>query len=361
MLDSRHKISWFILIFFLGSITISIADMSRLSELELSKIIDQQNQFFNNRSKRSKKETTRQAQEIVTNYENFFIENPNDIHGLILFGKFLRKIGHQEEAFPHFLKADELDPNLAVVKQEIGNFLVENGEVSDAFPFYLMATRLGTEEPFYHHNLGTFIFEFKDKLVEFHDLEKLGILMHESFKKAATLAPNNFDFHLRFAQSFFDFNHSSQNEALAIWDSLLTEFGERTESEQEYIRFMRAKILLQAGEKGKAIKLLRSVNSSLFLEEKDALLKRLEVDKINIKKAKKSSRSQIYNNLPTYTQFHHFPTDANLRRIKVLTDQLRQEQMIEVFIHDATHFKFSSNQEISLEERKQTDNTNLSK
>ena len=361
MLNFRHKVSWFLLIFFLGSITISIADMSRLSELELSKIIDQQNQFFNNRSQRSQKETTRQAQEIVTNYENFFIENPNDIHGLILFGKFLRKIGHHQEAFTHFLKADELDPNLAVVKQEIGNFLVENGEVSDAFPFYLMATRLGTEEPFYHHNLGTFIFEFKDKLVEFHDREKLGILMHESFKKAATLAPNNFDFHLRFAQSFFDFNHSSQNDALAIWDSLLTEFGERTESEQEYIRFMIAKILLQAGKKGKAIKLLRSVKSSLFLKEKEVLLKRLEVDGIDVKKANKSSRSPIHIHLPTYTQFHHFPMDANLRRIKVLTAQLRQEQMLEVFKHDATHSKFSSNREISLEERKQTDNTNLSK
>ena len=114
-----------------------------------------------------------------------------------------------------------------------------------------MATRLGKEEPFYHHNLGTFIFEFKDKLVEFHDREKLGILMHESFKKAATLAPNNFDFHLRFAQSFLILTIRHKMNALAIWDSLLTEFGERTESEQEYIRFMRAKSFCKPEKKGK--------------------------------------------------------------------------------------------------------------
>jgi tetratricopeptide (TPR) repeat protein len=361
MLNFCHKISCYVLIIFFGNAQISVADMSRLSELELGKIIEQQNQFLNNSGQRSQRETTRQAQEIVTNYENFLIENPNDIHGLILFGKFLRKIGHHEEAFPLFLKADELDPNLAVVKQEIGNFLVENGQGSDAFPFYLMATRLGAEEPFYHHNLGTFIFEFREKLVDFHDRENLGILMHESFKKAAALAPNNFDFHLRFAQSFFDFNHSSQNEALAIWDSLLTEFGERTENEQEYVRLMKAKILLQTGKKGEAIQLIRSVKSSILLEEKNAILKTLEMDELQIQKTKKSSRSQNYITFPSYAQFHHFPMDANLRRIKVLTARLRQEQMLEVLQHDATHSKLSSNLEVTLEEGKQTIKINLSK
>ena len=166
---------------------------------------------------------------------------------------------------------------------------------------------------------------------------------------------------MRFAQSFFDFNHSSQNDALAIWDSLLTEFGERTESEQEYIRFMKSQNPFASWKKRESNQTTSFGEIFSFLKEKEVLLKRLEVDGIDVKKANKSSRSPIHIHLPTYTQYHHFPMDANLRRIKVLTAQLRQEQMLEVFKHDATHSKFSSNREISLEERKQTDNTNLSK
>ena len=124
---------------------------------------------------------------------------------------------------------------------------------------------------------------------------------------------------------------------------------------------MKAKILLQTGKKGEAIQLIRSVKSSILLEEKNAILKTLEMDELQIQKTKKSSQSQNYITFPSYAQFHHFPMDANLRRIKVLTARLRQEQMLEVLQHDATHSKLSSNLEVTLEEGKQTIKINLSK
>ena len=60
---------------------------------------------------------------------------------------FLKEQGNSEDAFSKFWKADQLNPNIAVTKQQIGNFFVENGRIIEAFPFFLQATRLEPEEP----------------------------------------------------------------------------------------------------------------------------------------------------------------------------------------------------------------------
>ena len=104
-----------------------------LSDLELSKIIEQQNRLLRHGKDWSEDELTRQAQQIVTSYESYLLENPNDLNALLLFGKFLRKTGLHESAVSLFLQADQINPNIAVVKQEIGNFLVEDGKVVEAF------------------------------------------------------------------------------------------------------------------------------------------------------------------------------------------------------------------------------------
>ena len=57
------------------------------------------------------------------------LDNPDDINALLLFGKFLRKTGLHENAISIFLKADQINPNIAVIKQELGNFLVEKGNL----------------------------------------------------------------------------------------------------------------------------------------------------------------------------------------------------------------------------------------
>ena len=59
-------------------------------------------------------------------------ENSNDTHALLLYGKFLRKVGQNEHALSYFLRADSINPKLAVVKQQIANYLVEKQRPVDA-------------------------------------------------------------------------------------------------------------------------------------------------------------------------------------------------------------------------------------
>jgi len=331
------------------------ATPTSLAELELSKIISKQRLLFKKGSRWSETELIRQAQEIVTQYESYLLENSNDTNALILFGKFLKKTGQHDDALALFLKADQTDSNIAVIKQELGNYLVESDQPMEAFPFFLMTTRLEPNEPIYHHNLGNFIFLFQERLTNMNEAEKMGQLMHESFKEAARLAPSNFDYQLRYAQSFFDFNSSNKDEALVAWEVLIKEFGERSEMEMDYLKLGKARVLIDLKRHEEAIPILNSIKSISVLEQKNYLL-RCAIDKKpkpNMKSNKQSSDAVpiLYNpSLKSgYRKVVPFLSDPHLEKIKRITKQLFEDRMLRDFKRDVRKAKFLSTGELSLE------------
>ena len=140
-----------------------------LSSQRLSKIIEMQNRFFDlskDPIKPSDHELTRKAQEIVASYESYLSDNSKDANALILFGKFLDKVGQQDHAVDYFLEADSINPRLAVVKQQIGNYLIEEGRPLDAFPFFMLTLEIEPQQPAYHFHFANYLFLFEDELVE---------------------------------------------------------------------------------------------------------------------------------------------------------------------------------------------------
>ena len=345
-----------LLIFFIHHLEQKIlANPTSLSDLELSKIVDHQNRLFKEGSSWTEKELTRQAQEIVNLYESYLLENSNNTNALILFGKFLRKTGQNEDALALFLRADQANPNIAVVKQELGNYLVENNQPMEAFPFFLMATRLDPNEPFYHYNLGNFVFLFEEHLTKLNKGEKMGLLMHESFKEAARLQPANFDYQLRYAQSFFDFNSSDKADALIAWNILIKEFGKRSEIEIDYLKLGKARVLIDLKRQDEAITLLHSVKSASVIRQRTDLFKKALIKKklppSDVDKHKFDTKENQHP--PTlksgYLKTVPFVTDPLLENIKRITKQLLEDSMLEDFRRDVRIAKFLSNGELSLE------------
>lgn len=321
-----------------------------LSSQILGRIIDKQIRFFEKSGEgasRSNPELTRKAQEIVSDYEVYLGENPKDANALILYGKFLRKVGQEQHAVDYFLEADSINPKLAVVKQQLANYLIEEGRPVDAFPFLIMTIELAPSQPDYHFHLGNFLFLFEAELVREKIISKdrARSFMHKSFKQAAEFGPSNFDYQLRFAQSFFDYPDSSKQEALEIWNKLVRKFPDRSSTERDYFKLCKARVLLELNRKSDALTLLNSVSTNTLEAAKKSLI--LQVSgKEEKKKEPKGDGKQ--SSIEVDHRFY-IPDDPHLKRLKELTNRIKEEKMLTELKADAIKARLNEDGEIKID------------
>lgn len=201
----------------------------------------------------------RRINELVQSYRTYLLDQPNDVSAYILYGKLLRRVQEHEQAFTAFLKADELDPELAVVKQQIGNHLAEEGKGKAALTFYLRAVDLEPETAIYHFSLGQLIHDFRATFIEekIFTQDALEREMLKALRQAATLAPDNFDYQMRLGEAYYDLNSPDWNSALVHWNKL----SQTTTNalKLEILTLHRARVLGQLGRTEEANDLLAKV------------------------------------------------------------------------------------------------------
>lgn len=320
-----------------------------LSDKKLIDILNSQEKFFSQSQDRLNidiRELGRQAQEIVSAYESYLSQNSDDTNALILFGKFLKKVGQEEHAIEYFVKADEVNPKLAVVKQQLANYLIENGKPVDAFPYLILTVELAPFTAAYHFNLGNFIYLFEDDLINDGILSRKSSqsFMHRSFQKACEIDTKNFEYYLRYAQSFFDYPESNKKEALSIWQKIEKNFPKRSDLENEYFRLCRARILLELGRKKEAHILLNTVKSNSLEKVKKTLLNR-------------SHKNQKNQDLKPHTKQSFFktdqkiflPSDPHLKRLQKMAADFLEEKMLSELKSDAIRAKYNNKGEIEIE------------
>ncbi|MBO94909.1 MAG: hypothetical protein CMI32_08455 [Opitutales bacterium] len=221
----------------------------------------------------NEKELTRKTQDLVADYESYLADNPKDQTALILYGKFLWRVDQSGPATGMFLEADKIDPEVAVVKQQIANYLTEKGRIAEALPYLLRAVELSPETAVYHHQLGSFLFLFRDELI------RLGVTTRSSndrnmviaFREAAKLGHGKFEYRLRYAQSFFDVANPDWEEALRVWRELSNEEN-RAPVEAEYLFLCQARVLLELKRREEAKTLIDRVHSPVMGATKRRLL-----------------------------------------------------------------------------------------
>ena len=324
-----------------------------LSSRILGRILEKEVRFFSLTKRdgpQSPPELTRKAQEIVAEYEAFLSDNPRDVNALILYGKFLRKVGQEQHAVQYFLEADSINPKLAVVKQQLANYLVEEGRPVDAFPYLIMTIELAPDQPDYHFHLGNFLFLFEDRLVKEKIMSKDSVrsFMHKSFGHSAKLSPKNFDYQLRYAQSFFDTPSSSKEDALRAWDELVRKFPDRSGAEKDYFKLCKARILLELERKSDALGLLQSVSSKSLEPAKQSLIHRLDRKTEAEKKEKAEDDPKKQSRLEVDHRFF-IPNDPHLQRLRDLTNRLQEEKMLSELKADAIRARFDERGEIKID------------
>jgi len=255
------------------------ADPESMADRTLKQLVDRQKDLLAEEAKKSPGfdagnfET--QMQSVCQSYEVLLRENPNYAPGFAAYGYLLGKIGQRKASIAVLMRANKLDPDMALVKNQIGNFLAEEGRVREALAYYLAAIKLEPKEPLYHYQLGTLLYSGRDDFLKSGEWTADGLdhTTHEAFRQAAELAPDRIEFTYRYAESFYDLVTPDWDAALKAWTILEAKAG--TDVEKQTMRLHEANVLLKQGKADHARVLLDSVTEPALQGQKQKLVAQL--------------------------------------------------------------------------------------
>lgn len=220
----------------------------------------------------SDEDLDRRIRELVQSYHTYLADHPKDPDAYVLYGKLLRRMGRDKEAFNAFLKADELNPRIAVVKQQIGNYLAETGETESALTFYLLAVELDPTTAVYHYGLGELLLNFGQTFIDsgIYTRDAIDREMLKCFQAAAKLEPANFDFQMRLGEAYYDLSSPDWKAAILHWNQLRKQAN--SPIMEQVIDLHRARILSMLGRHEDARSLADSVtNPALQMSRQQVL------------------------------------------------------------------------------------------
>jgi len=217
--------------------------------------------------------------QVVHEYESLLRDSPDFAAGYASYGYMLWRVGARKQAVAILLKANELDPDIPLVKNELGNYLAEEGKPMEALNYYLAAIKLEPGEPLYHYQLGTLLCEAEDDFLRSGEWTRdaLDHSMQQAFKTAAQLAPDRIEFTYRYAESFYDMKDPDWAAALKAWSGL--EAHAQSDIERQTMRLHEANVLLDMGRDAEAGKVLDTITDPKLDAQKQKLVARVAQDK----------------------------------------------------------------------------------
>lgn len=247
-----------------------------MAERSLKRLVERQKELFAEAAKQGEKldeaSFHQQVQSLAHDYERLMRANPKFAAGYAAYGYLLSKVDMRKEAAAMLLKANELDPDIPLVKNQLGNVLAEDGKPLQAAPYFLAAIKLAPEEPLYHYQLGTLLAEARDDFLKSGEWTRATLeqTMLHAFQRAAELAPDRFEFGYRHAEAYYDLEKPDWNAALKAWSAL--EEKATTPIERQTMRLHAANILIKMRKLDHARVLLETVDDPKLQGQKEKLL-----------------------------------------------------------------------------------------
>jgi tetratricopeptide (TPR) repeat protein len=216
-----------------------------------------------------------ELQSVINSYDVLIQKAPDFAAAYVAYGMLLGQVGMTREAVGMLIKANQLDGEIPVVKNEIARFLAEDGKIVDAVPWLTAAIELAPREPLYHYHLGKLLTEGRDDLIATGQFTraKLDESMLEAFKRAAELAPDNFAYVYRAAEAYYDLETPRWDDALKAWSALEEKADPGVE--QQTIRLHAANVLIKLGAVDHARTLIATVTEAPLQKQKQTLLDEL--------------------------------------------------------------------------------------
>jgi tetratricopeptide (TPR) repeat protein len=250
-----------------------------LAERSLKQLLERQEQLLSDAAKPNpnfdEANFKMQIEQVCRGYEELLRANPKFAVGYAAYGYLLSKLDQKKQSIAILLKANELDADQPLVKNQIGNYLAEEGKPLEALPYYMAAIKLAPKEPLYHYQLGTLLYEARDDFLKSGEWRQEAIdhAIHEAFRQAAELAPDRIEFTYRYAESFYDLQPPDWDAALKEWAKL--EEKAETPMERETMRLHAANVLIKQGKVDHARELLTTIEQPGLAKQKEKLVAQL--------------------------------------------------------------------------------------
>lgn len=177
------------------------------------------------------------------------------------------------------LKANKLDPNIPVVKNQLGKHLAEDGKPLDALPYFMSAMDLAPNEPLYHLNFARLLMEAREDFISSGEWkrEALEKAMLDAFQRAADLAPGDFAFAYQHAKAYYELDPPRWEDALRVWQTL--EQRAPTTAARQLVKLQQANLLVKLDRLVDAQALLDQVTDLQLTAEKQPVLDALAAKK----------------------------------------------------------------------------------
>ncbi|MEO6568451.1 MAG: hypothetical protein ABIO94_06775, partial [Opitutaceae bacterium] len=138
----------------LGISLVRGAESETMADRTLKQIVERQQALFAEAAKAKENEFDQQTfrakvQDISRSFERLLQENPKFAAGYAAYGALLGKVDMRKESAAMLLKANQLDPDMPFVKNQLGNYLAEEGKPLEAVNYFLAAIKLMPNEPLY--------------------------------------------------------------------------------------------------------------------------------------------------------------------------------------------------------------------
>lgn len=253
---------------------------STLAERTLREIVARDHELFDQAEKSGdqfdKGVFHGEAQSIASSYDVLVQKNPKFVPALVAYGVFLGKIGMTKEAVAMLLTANKLEPDIALVKNQIAKYLAEDGKPIEALPYLISATDLEPREALYHFHLGQLMLAARDDFLTNGNFTQAGLdkAMLDAFRRASELVPADFSYAYQYAKAFNEIEPPRWEEALGVWQELEMR-PITTTTMRHLVRLQKANVLIKLGRTDEARTVLDTVTDPKLAEDKQTLLDQL--------------------------------------------------------------------------------------
>jgi tetratricopeptide (TPR) repeat protein len=217
-------------------------------------------------------------QDLVFDWEAYLRDYPDKVEGLVGYSMLLGNplIEERKRAKALLLKANSIDPNLPIVKNQLGKYLAEEGLPLQALPYFIAAADLVPDEPLYHYQIGQLLAGGREVFLEnaAWTVEAIDKAMQDALAEAVKLNPESLPYAYRYAESYYDLENPPWDEALAAWRAL----EERVEStvEKQMMRLHQVNVLLFQEKLNEAETMLIGTWDEVLEGQRDHLAERLD-------------------------------------------------------------------------------------